>query len=73
MGAGGGDTVTALRCPVCHGNGIVHNGFYNQTSGYWTTSSTAPERCRSCDGGGYVVVDRQDVPPQLVLRRKRSL
>lgn len=42
------------KCPVCGGNGIVSNGFYNQTSGYWSTTTTAPETCRSCNGQGYV-------------------
>ena len=41
-------------CPVCNGNGLVPNGFYNQTSGQWSTSSITPETCRSCDGTGIV-------------------
>jgi len=41
-------------CPVCKGNGLVPCGFYNQTSGYWGTTSTAPEVCRSCSGTGIV-------------------
>lgn len=45
------------RCPVCGGNGIVSNGFYNHTGNTWVTSTTAPEQCRSCHGKGYVVVD----------------
>ena len=44
-------------CPVCGGNGIVSNGFYNHTGNTWVTSTTAPEQCRSCHGKGYVVVD----------------
>lgn len=39
-------------CPVCGGNGIVSNGFYNT----WVTSTTAPEQCRSCNGKGYVEI-----------------
>lgn len=39
-------------CPVCGGNGIVYNGFYNT----WVTSTTAPEQCRSCNGKGYVEI-----------------
>ena len=42
------------RCPVCNGNGSVPNGFYAQTSGHWSTTSTAPETCRSCGGTGIV-------------------
>lgn len=42
------------RCPVCNGNGKVPNGFYNQTSVYWSSTSTAPEICRSCNGSGIV-------------------
>lgn len=42
------------RCPVCGGNGLVANGFYRQTSGMWSSTSTEPEKCRACDGKGYV-------------------
>ena len=42
------------RCPVCRGNGQVDNGFYNQTTGDWSSTSTAPETCRSCQGTGVV-------------------
>ncbi len=45
---------TPHRCPVCNGNGIVPNGFYDQTTGYWGSSSLAPEKCRTCDGTGIV-------------------
>ena len=38
------------RCPICGGNGIVPDGFYNQTSGNWTSSGIA-EKCRSCKNG----------------------
>jgi len=41
-------------CPVCGGNGLVPNGFYNQCSGQWLTTSTTPEMCRSCNGTGVV-------------------
>ena len=41
-------------CPVCGGNGLVPNGFYNQTSGQWVTTVATPETCRSCKGIGYV-------------------
>lgn len=42
------------RCPVCSGNGKVPSGFYNQTSGVWSGSSTSPENCKSCSGTGIV-------------------
>lgn len=45
----------AVICPVCNGNGIVDQGFYNQTSGQWT-SVGGTETCRSCGGQGYVVI-----------------
>ena len=41
-------------CPVCGGNGLVSNGFYNQTSGSWSTTSCEPETCRTCSGGGII-------------------
>lgn len=47
------NTNREVRCrPVCGGNGIVSNGFYNT----WVTSTTAPEQCRSCNGKGYVEI-----------------
>lgn len=44
----------ASRCPVCNGNGLVPNGFYRQTSGLWSSTSTKPETCKSCNGSGVV-------------------
>ena len=41
-------------CPVCNGNGLVPNGFYNQVGGEWSTTSVTPEQCRSCQGTGIV-------------------
>jgi len=41
-------------CPICNGNGLVPNGFYAQTSGRWSTSSTSAEQCQSCNGCGYI-------------------
>lgn len=44
-----------MLCPLCLGRGHVPNGFYTSTAGQgWSTSSTAPETCRSCNGTGYV-------------------
>ena len=42
------------RCPVCGGNGLVPNGYYDQTSGQWSTTATTPKTCRSCEGTGVV-------------------
>ncbi len=41
-------------CPVCHGNGKVPNGFYNQVGGHGGTSDITPEKCQSCDGKGVI-------------------
>ena len=54
----------AVKCPVCQGNGQVSNGFYTTTSTdeegnlLWTSASTASEVCRSCDGKGYIIVEK---------------
>lgn len=45
---------TWQRCPVCGGNGLVPIGFYGQTSGQWASTSTGPEKCRTCNGRGIV-------------------
>jgi len=45
---------TPHRCPICNGNGLVPNGFYNQTSGYWSTTSLNAEKCRTCNGTGVI-------------------
>ena len=43
-------------CPVCEGKGIVPNGFYSYPVGQgFTSSSTAVEKCNSCQGTGMVV------------------
>lgn len=43
------------RCPICGGNGIVPNGFYNQIGGQWATSDgNYKETCRSCGGTGII-------------------
>jgi len=49
-------------CPVCGGNGLVNQGFYNQTSGQWSTSTTLPETCRTCGGTGIVWGPTQLLP-----------
>lgn len=49
---------TAARCPVCNGNGLVPNGFYNMTGNIWTTADASPEQCRSCGGRGIVWLDK---------------
>jgi hypothetical protein len=40
-------------CPVCQGRGVLPAGFYHP-SGAASLTSTAPERCRSCSGKGYL-------------------
>jgi len=45
--------MTPHICPVCSGNGLVSGGFYNQTSGNWS-SANATEKCRSCMGTGII-------------------
>ena len=51
-----------VRCPVCGGNGQVPNGFYSTTRMeygclIWASGSTEPEKCQSCNGKGYVLID----------------
>lgn len=41
-------------CPVCFGKGVVPNGFYNTTTGNYSITSTASEKCQSCWGAGIV-------------------
>lgn len=41
-------------CPVCLGKGIVPNGFYLYPHNQWFSSSTSPEKCKSCQGSGVV-------------------
>ena len=46
-------------CPVCCGNGLVPNGFYNTVSGLGSTTSITPETCRSCNGTGVIFAAQQ--------------
>ena len=55
------------RCPVCNGTGRVPLGFYNQTSGRWTTGGIQDELCRSCDGKGYVIVPDGDTAQKIYI------
>ena len=50
--------MTVECCPICHGNGLVSAGFYSHPGDYpiWVTSRVASEKCRSCDGRGYIIV-----------------
>lgn len=41
-------------CPLCRGRGVVQRGFYITESYVIPSTSTEPEKCRSCDGRGYV-------------------
>jgi DnaJ-class molecular chaperone len=42
------------KCPICQGVGVVPNGFYNQYSAQWSSSSATPETCRTCNGTGII-------------------
>jgi len=43
-----------VKCPVCNGRGIVPQGFYMVPEGQnFSSSSTAPETCKTCGGKGY--------------------
>lgn len=41
-------------CPVCGGKGFVQAGFYNGVGTTIITSTTGTEKCRSCNGKGWV-------------------
>ena len=59
--------MTVELCPVCHGNGLVPAGFYSTygNNPYNTVlNEVAPEKCRSCDGKGYIVVDIEHYEPK---------
>jgi len=45
-------------CPVCTGSCIVDEGFYRRTSDTWI-SSGGTEKCRSCNGRGYVIISTE--------------
>lgn len=48
-------------CPVCKGKGLVPNGFYTVSEiGYYSTTSTSPETCRSCGGKGFIQLTADD-------------
>lgn len=53
--------MSAHRCPVCGGKGIVPNGFYSGTGEHYSTSSVSPEQCQGCQGTG-IVWDVTPVP-----------
>lgn len=42
-------------CPVCGGRGNVVRGFYNPHP-YRTHNTTAPEKCRRCNGRGTIPI-----------------
>lgn len=50
-------TKAPFQCPVCGGNGLVSNGFYNQAGFYGVTTDAAPETCRTCNGRGMIWVE----------------
>ena len=47
-------------CPVCTGSGKVDEGFYRRTSNTWT-SCGGTEKCRACDGRGYVIISEEEL------------
>ena len=55
--------IIPYRCPVCGGNGIVPNGFYNTVTGICSTTSIIPETCRTCNGSG-VFVQQSKMPTE---------
>ena len=58
----------AERCPVCNGAGLVADGFYNQCSGNWTSTGVF-EKCRSCNGSGWVVVPDEVIKTKFVTNK----
>jgi len=51
--AEGADAI-AQRCPVCGGNGILPNGFYDYGGIGSTMQRVIPEPCRTCNGTGII-------------------
>ena len=43
---------TPFKCPVCGGNGLVPNGFYDMFP--QSTTYITPETCRTCNGSGII-------------------
>lgn len=46
----------AQCCPVCYGKGIVPQGFYTSTGMTWVSNGSGSEKCRSCQGKGYIII-----------------
>lgn len=47
-------SIVSVACPVCGGTGHVISGFYGDTRHV----STNGEKCRSCDGKGYLIINQ---------------
>lgn len=47
-------SIVSVVCPVCCGTGRVISGFY----GYTEAVSTNGEKCRSCGGIGYLIINQ---------------
>jgi len=64
----------AQRCPVCGGNGMVPNGFYNTVTGIGSTTSIVPETCRSCNGTGviFAALHAQKIADKMVEERLKN-
>jgi DnaJ-class molecular chaperone len=50
----------AQVCPICSGRGFVQQGFYTTYTGEWTSGNTQSERCKSCDGKGYILINQNN-------------
>jgi hypothetical protein len=51
-------------CPVCGGTGLVAPGFYSGLKEMcWSPTDAPNEKCRSCDGNGYVII--RDLIPEI--------
>jgi hypothetical protein len=57
----------ALKCPVCEGKQTVPLGFYE--TGHLEVER---QKCRSCDGKGYLLTDSRPALPTLLIQGLQS-